>query len=119
MTTGGRTTGPKRGDIVLVPFPFAELTAAKARPAVVVSGDRYARTERKLVIAAITSNVQARNGPMDFRLIEWRKSGLLKPSVITSWLATLSPALALIRIGELSGPDLQAVAGRLRMALEL
>ncbi len=119
MTTGGRTTGPKRGDIVLVPFPFAELTAAKARPAVVVSGERYARTERKIVVAAITSNVQARTGPMDFHLTEWRKAGLLKPSVVTCWLATLSPALVLIRIGKLSGADLQAVAGRLRMALDL
>lgn len=119
MTTGGRTTGPKRGDIVLVPFPFAELTAAKARPAVVVSGDWYARTERKIVVAAITSNVQARTGPMDFRLTEWKKSGLLKPSVITCWLATLSPALVMMRIGALSNADLQAVAGRLRMALDL
>ena len=119
MTTGGRTSGLKRGDVILVPFPFAELTAAKARPAVVVSGDSYHRTENKVIVAAITSNVQARTGPTTFRLTEWRKTGLLKPSVITCWLATLSPALVLMRIGALSAADLQAVASKLKLALEL
>lgn len=119
MTIGRRTIPPKRGDIVLVPFPFAELTASKARPAVVVSSDRYAQTEGKIMVAAITSNVQARTGPTNFRVTAWRRVGLLKPSVITSWLATLSPAIVLMRIGNLSAADMQAVASRLRMALDL
>ncbi|MBI4164227.1 MAG: type II toxin-antitoxin system PemK/MazF family toxin [Acidobacteria bacterium] len=117
MTTGRRASGLKRGDVILVPFPFAELTATRSRPAVVVSGDQYHRTERKIIVAAITSNIQARTGPTNFQLTEWRKSGLLKPSVVTCWLATLSPALVLVRIGALSGPDLQTVASKIRLAL--
>ena len=31
----------KRGDIVLVPFPFSNQTATKKRPAVVVSSSLY------------------------------------------------------------------------------
>jgi hypothetical protein len=38
MTPGSSSTAPARGDVILAPFPFAELTATKARPAVVVSG---------------------------------------------------------------------------------
>ena len=119
MTTGGRASELKRGDVVLVPFPFAELTATKARPAVVVSGDQYHRTERKIIVAAITSNVQARTGPTNFPLPGWRTSGLLKPSVITSWLATLSPAIVLARIGALSAADLQIMSSKIRLALDL
>ncbi len=119
MTTGGRVTRFKRGDVILVPFPFAELTATKARPAIVVSGDEYAQTEGKVIVAAITSNVHARIGPTTFRLTEWRKTGLLKPSVITSWLATISPAIVLMRVGALSAVDLGVVASKLRLALEL
>ena len=119
MTTGGRASGLKRGDVILVPFPFAELTASKARPAVVLSGDQYHRTENKIIVAAITSNVQARTGPTNFTLPEWRRSGLLKPSVITSWLATVSPAIILMRIGALSASDLQVMSSKIRLALDL
>jgi len=31
----------RRGDVVLVPFPFSDLSTTKVRPAVVVSGALY------------------------------------------------------------------------------
>ena len=35
------TTGYSFGDIVLVPFPFTDQTAAKKRPAIIVSSGLY------------------------------------------------------------------------------
>ncbi len=45
----------KTGDIILIPFPFSELTQIKVRPAVVVAvtKDKY----NDLVLAAISSQV--------------------------------------------------------------
>jgi len=63
MTPGRSSTVPARGDVILVPFPFAELTATKARPAVVVSGGEFFIAEGKIVVAAITSNLKAHAGP--------------------------------------------------------
>ena len=45
----------KRGDIVLVPFPFTDLTSSKRRPALVVSPDGFNDHSQDLVVAAITS----------------------------------------------------------------
>jgi mRNA interferase MazF len=41
-----------QGDVVLVPFPFADLTGQKMRPAVVVSGNPQGF---ELIVAFITS----------------------------------------------------------------
>ena len=45
----------KRGDVVLVRFPFTDLTTTKKRPALVISTDLYNQSQINLIIAAITS----------------------------------------------------------------
>ena len=109
MIPGRRATVPSRGEVILVPFPYAELTATKARPAVVVSGREFFQAEGKVIVAGITSNVNAHRGPTNFNLIRWRECGLLKPSVVTSWLATLAPKLILMKIGALKADQLRGV----------
>ncbi|HYU19859.1 MAG TPA: type II toxin-antitoxin system PemK/MazF family toxin, partial [Chloroflexota bacterium] len=55
-----------RGDVVLVPFPFTDLTGQKRRPALVVSPDGF--DPEDLVLCAITSRVPARQLPRDVLL---------------------------------------------------
>ena len=45
----------KRGDVVLVPFPFSNQTDVKRRPAVIISSDAYNNIASDSVIMAITS----------------------------------------------------------------
>ena len=52
-------TGFEFGDIVLVPFPFTDQSAAKKRPAVVISSAAYQRERPDLIIMAITSQVRS------------------------------------------------------------
>src|SRR5262249_15589307 len=49
------------GDVVLVPFPFTDLSNAKQRPALVVSGDAFNSTREDVLVAAITSGRGAQN----------------------------------------------------------
>ena len=49
---------PKPGDLVLVPFPFANLRAVKRRPALVLSTEAYNRSGSDLLVCAVTSNLQ-------------------------------------------------------------
>ena len=109
----------QRGDVVLVPFPFSDLSASKARPAVVVSSTDYHESQPDLLLAALTSQVERATGRFDYRLRDWRGAGLRFPSALKPVLVTLEPSRVLHRIGELSAADLAAVDERLRAALGL
>ena len=53
------TISYKRGDVVLVPFPFTDFSSSKQRPALVVSADGLNATRDDVLVAAITSQVPA------------------------------------------------------------
>jgi mRNA interferase MazF len=55
-----------RGDIVLVPFPFTDLTGQRRRPALVVSPDGF--DPEDVVLCAITSRIPGRRLPWDVSL---------------------------------------------------
>ncbi|MBS3772227.1 MAG: type II toxin-antitoxin system PemK/MazF family toxin [Bacteroidales bacterium] len=68
------------GDIILIPFPFAELTGKKLRPAVVLAQtkDKY----KDLIIAAISSVIPYKLGENDILVEASNKNKLRKDSVI-------------------------------------
>jgi mRNA interferase MazF len=107
----------QKGDIVLVPFPFTDLSAAKTRPAVVVSIDAFEFATRSVTVAMVTS--RSSNTPFDCPLQDWRAANLLFPSWVRPKLATLDPSLVRFRPGTLSVRDLAEVDRRLRLALGL
>jgi len=53
----------KRGDVVIVDFPFTDVTASKVRPALVVQNDVDNGRRRKTIIALITGNLRLAGDP--------------------------------------------------------
>jgi mRNA interferase MazF len=53
----------RRGDVIIVDFPFTDTGQSKVRPAVVVQNDRDNQRVRKTVIAMVTGNLRRRNEP--------------------------------------------------------
>jgi mRNA interferase MazF len=110
----------RRGDVVLVQFPFTDLSASKLRPALVVA--RVSGTD--LVLAFISSSAVVRNPRAERRLEpsdpEFAGTGLKVGSVIRlDRLATLSRILVARRLGHI-GPDTErAVMASLRYLFEL
>jgi len=107
----------ERGDVVLVPFPFADARAAKTRPALVVSAPGYEEETGNLIIAQITS--QAPKFSSDYTLKDWKGAGLVKPSIVRVKLATLASSLVRYRPGRVSPAELAEVDKRLRNVLSL
>jgi len=70
----------KPWDIVLVPFPFTNLSANKKRPALIISPAGYNKGY-DVIIMFITSNLGAFERPGDYVLQEWKEAGRPKPSM--------------------------------------
>lgn len=95
------------GDIVLVPFPFTDQSAAKQRPGVIVSSPAYNRVRRDLILMAITSQLRGSGTFGEVMVQDWQAARLIKPSAIKPVLATLEQALVIKTLGRLSQRDQQ------------
>jgi len=95
------TTSYSFGDIVLVPFPFTDQSAAKRRPAVVVSSSPYHRERADLIIMAVTSQARPAAGIGELQVKDWKSAGLLKASTVKPVIATIERTLVIRRLGQL------------------
>jgi mRNA interferase MazF len=107
----------QKGDVVLVPFPFADVRATKARPALVLSDPAYEQETGNLVLAQITS--QGAQFSSDYPLKDWAQAGLKKPSIVRLKLATMAAALVRHKPGTVTATDLSRVDAHLKQVLRL
>src|SRR5437773_12025147 len=94
----------KRGDVVLVAFPFTDLTTTKMRPALVISSDRF-NQGNDLVLVAITSQIAKKPSEGDILLSphDQKEAGLPKPSVVRlGKVVTLDQRLIRKKLGRIS-----------------
>ena len=105
-----------KGDVVLVPFPFRDQSAAKVRPALVVSGMAY-NAGGDVIVAAITTHPPRSSS--DYALVGWKHARLVAPSTVRMQLATLASSRVLYRPGRIPPSDLHAIDARFRQALDL
>ena len=102
------------GDIVLVKFPFTDLSSQKRRPSVVISSTEYSSRQGDVVILALTSQRQE----SDFFLESWRKSGLLKETWIKPIIGTISVSLIDQKLGVLQSGDAAKVKNAIHTILD-
>jgi mRNA interferase MazF len=103
-----------RGKVVLVPFPFDDVSATKVRPAVCLT--EPIGEHRHVILAFITSQTPARlldtDVPPDRSQVEFDQTGLRGTSTLRLHrLMTATTALIQRELGELS-PRLQAEVTR-------
>jgi mRNA interferase MazF len=82
-------TSYKFGDVVLVPFPFTDQSASKKRPAVVVSSAAYHSDHINLVLIGVSSQISSSPRAGEVTLTDWKKAGLIGPSVVKAVLTTI------------------------------
>ena len=94
----------EKWDIVLVPFPFTDLSAAKKRPALIISPNQYNKYQ-DVIIAFVTSKLNTRHRMGDYKISEWEKSNLPKPSMIRMKFATIDKSMIIKTLGRLVKND--------------
>jgi len=108
-----------KGKIVLVSFPFTDLTAAKLRPALVIY-----EGEKDVVMAFISSKVPPELSEVDVLITKnhagFRKAGLKADSVIKlDKIVTVLKDLIVGELGELDAELRQEVNQKLKRILEI
>lgn len=94
----------EKWDIVLLPFPFTDLTSSKKRPALIVSPKQY-NSQFDVIVAFITSKMDLDYREGDYRILNWEKANLPKPSMLRMKLATIDKAIILKQLGVLVSED--------------
>ncbi len=104
----------EKGDIVLITFPFTDLSGAKLRPALVL-----ANTEIDLTVCFITTQFQWKE-PTDISLTPSQINGLKVESLVrTSKIATLDRSLAKGLLGKLTQIQISELNTKLKILMQI
>lgn len=113
----------KRGDIVLVKFPFTDLTATKVRPALVISSDKYNQNSNDILFMLITSktdNLFMEDLLVDSTHPEFPGTGLKRSSLFKiDRIVILCKTIATRKLGEAGPKIMNEVSLRLKKVLSL
>ncbi|MDP1843413.1 MAG: type II toxin-antitoxin system PemK/MazF family toxin [Sediminibacterium sp.] len=103
-----------KGDIVLVTFPFTDLTGSKLRPAIIL-----ANTTLDLIVCFITTQLEWKDNA-DIEISPTSINGLKKSSLIrVCKIATLDNSLVKGLLGRLTLDEIFILNNKLRSFLDL
>jgi mRNA interferase MazF len=94
-----------KNEVILVRYPFSNLSGSKVRPAIVVNASH---SSQDVIIVPLTSKVSALFAG-EFVLADWQGAGLNVASAVKRGLYTVHQSLVIKSVGSLSALD----AGRL------
>ena len=103
-----------KGDIVLITFPFTDLSGSKLRPAVVLADTNF-----DITVCFITTQIGWQE-PTDILLLANSINGLKKASLIrTSKIATLDKSLVKGLLGKLIQNELTDLNVKLKILFQI
>ena len=109
---------PNQRDIVLIPVPFTDLSSSKQRPVLILSSDAHCQSSPDMLVAAITSNLAARNIGIIIDSSDMEVGALPRQSLVRAdKLYTLSQGNIVKPYGKLNRAAFKAVLAALDIVL--
>lgn len=106
-----------RGDIILVPLPFTDLTTLKQRPALIISSTKFNSIYRDVIVVAVTSHIEPSalvNTEHRLNKLENEAAGLPKPSIIKlAKIVTLDQSLIRKKLGTLPYGTMEHITAKI------
>ncbi|NPA47881.1 MAG: type II toxin-antitoxin system PemK/MazF family toxin [Thermococci archaeon] len=115
----------KQGEIVLLPFPFDDLSGAKKRQVLVISSNDFNKISRTLIVVEITSNLKSGFRGLNIRIEDedvsrYPNTKPLIPSIIKPYVVfSVNKRLVQKRIGVLKDEKLKEVLSTLEKIFEM
>jgi mRNA interferase MazF len=104
----------QKGDIIIIPFPFTDLSGSKLRPSVVLFTDK-----RDVTICFITSQLKWKD-EFDFEIFPNQENGLKVNSIVRlTKISTIDKSLVIGKLGNLSTVEIIELNKNLKTILKL
>ncbi len=101
-------TGFEPGNVILVPFPFSDLSGVKKRPALVLA---VAERLQEMVCLMLTS--LPGKGSLNHTVTGWQAAGLLKPTTARLHrIFTIDRALVLGKLGSIDAGEYEEILAK-------
>jgi len=102
-------------DLVLLPFPFTDLSATKRRPCLILALFQPQGLPEHYGVAMVTSHLDGAAFPGDTLFSKWREAGLPKPSMARlAKVVTVERSLIRKKLGALHASDRSAIRRQFR-----
>ena len=113
-------TNASQRDIILIPFPYSDLSQTKKRPAIILSNSDYNSNNEDVICCAITSNQRnyensVKINPKDFDSGSLNYESVVKPSKVF----TLNQSLILKTLAKLNVKKSKEVVKNLDIFIEI
>jgi mRNA-degrading endonuclease toxin of MazEF toxin-antitoxin module len=100
-----------RGEVILVRYPFSDLSGSKIRPAVIVNAPHPSKDVFILPLTSKTTSLLAG----EFILKDWSQAGLNVETAVKRGVYTVHQNLIAHRVGKLSDSDAKELNNTLRL----
>jgi len=99
-----------KNDILLVRYPFTDLSGTKVRPAAIIHAPHSSQDSLVVPLTSRLTNLQAG----EFALEDWVNAGLNVPTAVKRGIYTIHPSLIVKFIGQMSSKDSRSLERSLR-----
>ncbi|MBU5671137.1 type II toxin-antitoxin system PemK/MazF family toxin [Paenibacillus brevis] len=104
--------------MLLIPFPFSDLSSVKKRPVLVLSNDLYNHTSLDIIVAAITSNISMRDFSVLIAPDDLSEGRLKTESVVrVDKIYTFSKKIVTSQFGHLGNDKMNEIRARVNKLL--